>query len=184
MTKRLLILAAAVVALVVTVAACGARSSASTVSSSAGTTLATKRIAGIGAVLVSSSGLPLYANVQDNGASQCNGSCAMIWKPLTATATPTATGTSGKLGTITRSDGSRQVTVDGKPVYTFVEDHPGQANGNGFHDQFGSQKFEWHVVLSSGQMASSGGSPAGASSGSSGSSGGSSDMGSSGVTRY
>ncbi|HMK91998.1 MAG TPA: hypothetical protein VK576_03275 [Thermoleophilia bacterium] len=172
MTKRLIIFVAAVVAVVLTVAACGAKSSASTVSSTASTastTVAVKRISGIGAVLVSSTGMPVYANEQDKSASMCNGACATIWQPVTVKGTPTETGTNGTLGTITRTDGSKQLTVNGKPVYTFVEDHPGQVNGNGFHDQFGSQKFAWHVVLSSGQLSTgSGGSSGGGSGGGSG----------------
>ena len=169
MTKRLLIFAAAIVAVVLTVAACGAKSSASTVSGTPSTTVAVKRISGVGTVLVNASGMPIYANLQDDRTSTCNGACAMIWKPVTVKGTPTETGMSGKLGTVTRGDGSRQVTVNGKPVYTFVEDHPGQVTGNGFHDQFGSQKFEWHVVLSSGQLASGSASSTATPSGGSGS---------------
>jgi len=173
--NRIIILAASVVAVVLTVAACGSKSTAATVpspttaSSSASTTVAVKQISGLGSVLVTSAGLPLYANEQDTSGSTCNGSCTAIWKPLTVTGTPTESGVSGKLGVISRTDGSKQVTVNGKPVYTFVEDQPGQVTGNGAHDQFGNQKFTWHVVLSSGQMASSSGSSSGApSSGTSG----------------
>jgi predicted lipoprotein with Yx(FWY)xxD motif len=39
-------------------------------------------------------------------------------------------GVTGKLGSTTRSDGARQLTVAGHPVYTFTGDSaPGQTNG-------------------------------------------------------
>jgi predicted lipoprotein with Yx(FWY)xxD motif len=38
----------------------------------------------------------------------------------------------GTLGTITRSDGTKQATYEGHPLYTYVGDKsPGQATGNG-----------------------------------------------------
>jgi predicted lipoprotein with Yx(FWY)xxD motif len=41
-------------------------------------------------------------------------------------------GVTGKLGTITRSDGSTQATYNGHPLYTYVSDTAlGQAKGNG-----------------------------------------------------
>jgi hypothetical protein len=52
-----------------------------------------------------------------------------------------------ELGTITRSDGTKQVTYDGHPLYYFVGDSAaGQANGQG-SDNFGAK---WWLVASSG----------------------------------
>ena len=72
-------------------------------------------------------------DVKDSGKSNCNGDCAVTWPPLAAPAsgTPTAgAGVTGKLGTITRDDGSVQVTYNGLPLYFFKNDHaPGDANG-------------------------------------------------------
>jgi predicted lipoprotein with Yx(FWY)xxD motif len=69
-------------------------------------------------------------------------------------------GVSGKLGTITRSDGSIQVTYDGHPVYTYSADtSPGQAKGNGLNVDGGV----WHEVTANGSAA-----PAGSSGGSGG----------------
>jgi len=40
----------------------------------------------------------------------------------------------GKVGTITRPDGSAQATYNGHPLYTYVSDSaPGQAKGNGLN---------------------------------------------------
>jgi predicted lipoprotein with Yx(FWY)xxD motif len=46
----------------------------------------------------------------------------------------------GQLGTLTRDDGSKQVTYDGKPLYMYSSDaSPGDTNGDGFGGL-------WHVV--------------------------------------
>ena len=53
----------------------------------------------------------------------------------------------GKLATITRSDGSTQATSDGHPLDTYVGDTaPGQANGNGLNLSGGV----WHEMTVSG----------------------------------
>jgi hypothetical protein len=54
---------------------------------------------------------------------------------------------------VRRPDGTAQLTAGTRPFYTFVEDSPGQVNGNGFQDQFGGRHFTWHAVLSSGAVA-------------------------------
>ena len=68
------------------------------------------------------------------GASKCNGGCASTWPPLTIAtgATPTGgPGVTGQLGTITRSDGSVQVTYKGLPLYFFHSDSAaGETKGN------------------------------------------------------
>jgi hypothetical protein len=61
-----------------------------------------------------------------------------------------ASGVTGTLGTITRSDGSTQVTYDGHPLYTYVSDTaPGQAKGNGVNLSGGV----WHEVTVTGAAA-------------------------------
>jgi predicted lipoprotein with Yx(FWY)xxD motif len=60
------------------------------------------------------------------------------------------TGVTGKLATITRSDGSMQATYNGHPLYTYVGDKaPGQAKGNGLNLSGGV----WHEVTVSGAAA-------------------------------
>ena len=102
------------------------------------------------------SGQALYSPDQEaNGKILCTGACTSFWTPLAADGTPTAAAGVAQLGVIDRPDGTKQVTADGKPLYTFTEDSPGQVNGNGFSDAFGSQHFTWHAVLASGMAAGS-----------------------------
>ena len=72
------------------------------------------------------------------GVSKCTGGCATTWPPLTIPAGTTPTGgpgVTGQLGTITRGDGSLQVTYKGMPLYTFAQDQaPGDAKGQGIKD--------------------------------------------------
>lgn len=113
-------------------------------------------------VLTSGNGFTLYSFAPDTSTmSKCNGTCAQNWPPVHGPVT--ASGVTGKFGTIKRSDGSVQATFDGHPLYTFVGDTaPGQAKGNGLNAAGGL----WHEVTTSG---TAGPAPAGgASSGSGG----------------
>jgi secreted repeat protein with Y-X4-D motif len=81
--------------------------------------------------------------------SVCSGACAGAWPPVTATGTVTASGSAvaSDLGTITRSDGTKQVTYDGHPLYYFVGDSgPGSDSGQG-SNSFGAK---WWLVAPSG----------------------------------
>lgn len=44
------------------------------------------------------------------------------------------------------------------PLYTFSEDSPGNATGDGFSDEFGGHHFTWNVVRAAGSTASATGS--------------------------
>jgi predicted lipoprotein with Yx(FWY)xxD motif len=102
-----------------------------------GVTVEAKPVGTIGTVLVAgSNGMTVYnfeMDVKDSGSSACTGGCITTWPPLTveAGATPTGgTGVTGTLGTITRDDGTLQVTYNGLPLYFFKNDQaPGDANG-------------------------------------------------------
>jgi hypothetical protein len=68
---------------------------------------------------------------------------------VTTTGTATASGSAkaSDLGTITRSDGSKQVTYDGHPLYYFSGDSgAGMATGQG-NDGFGAK---WWLVAPTG----------------------------------
>ena len=81
--------------------------------------------------------------------STCSGACAGAWPPVTAMGKVTAAdgAKAADLGTITRPDGSKQVTYDGHALYYFAGDSgPGQANGQG-SDSFGAK---WWLVAPAG----------------------------------
>lgn len=127
--------------------------------STAGATVSAKQVGGAGNVLVDSDGMALYANDQETGGMViCDGACLSFWTPLTiAGGTPKGDSLTGKLGVVKRPGGDSQVTFNGKLLYTFYEDSPGQVGGNGFDDAFGGRQFTWHVVHANGTTSSSGG---------------------------
>jgi predicted lipoprotein with Yx(FWY)xxD motif len=156
--KRLFTSVTAAVAVVI-LAGCGSNGSSGssdTASGNATETVAVKQVDGVGNVLADSSGRTLYASDEEtNGKILCTGTCSSFWTPLAADGTPTAAPGVGQLGVIDRPDGTKQVTIDGRPLYTFTQDSPGQAKGNDFSDEFGSQHFTWHAVMADGAMAGS-----------------------------
>jgi predicted lipoprotein with Yx(FWY)xxD motif len=105
--------------------------------------------------LTGSSGRALYLWTPDTKAmSTCSGACASAWPPLTVKGAPTAgTGaTASDLGTISRSDGTKQVTYAGHPLYYFAGDKAaGQTSGEGSNG-FGAP---WYLVAPSGQQITS-----------------------------
>jgi predicted lipoprotein with Yx(FWY)xxD motif len=110
-----------------------------------------RHVDGIGDVLVDASGHALYTPDQEaNGKIRCVDECLSFWLPLEAGSNPMAADGAGKVALVTRPDRTKQVTVDGKPAYSFSEDTPGKVTGDGFEDSFGGQKFTWHVLLAGG----------------------------------
>ncbi|MBU6447507.1 hypothetical protein KGQ24_01535 [Patescibacteria group bacterium] len=78
--------------------------------------------------------MTLYIYTPDKpGVSNCTGQCAIYWPPYTVSAAAgltAATGISGKLGTITRADGTTQLTYNDKPLYFYAKDSkPGDTTG-------------------------------------------------------
>ena len=112
----------------------------------AGGSLKTTRIGGV-TVLTNAKGYTLYWFAPDTATrSACYGTCAAYWPPVRGAATA-GPGVTGRLGTITRSDGSVQATYDGHPLYTYAGDTgAGQANGNRLNLNGGL----WYEVTPSG----------------------------------
>jgi predicted lipoprotein with Yx(FWY)xxD motif len=102
---------------------------------SAGPTLELADDAELGAYVAGEDGLALYVFLPDDGdASACNGDCAINWPPLTGDVAA-GDGVTGELGTITRDDGTTQVTLGGAPLYYFIGDEAaGDVNGQGLQD--------------------------------------------------
>jgi predicted lipoprotein with Yx(FWY)xxD motif len=103
-----------------------------------------------GTYLTDRSGRALYMWLGDDvGKSNCTSGCAAAWLPVVTGSPPRASGgaRAANLGTITRSDGGKQVTYKGHPLYYFVVDSgPGTTKGQG-SGSFGNR---WWLVAPSG----------------------------------
>ena len=89
-------------------------------------------------ILTDANGMTLYTFDNDkDGASACYDACAANWPPLVAAADAKA---DDEYGLIDRTDGTKQWTYDGKPLYLWVKDQkPGDMTGDGV-------KGVWHLV--------------------------------------
>jgi predicted lipoprotein with Yx(FWY)xxD motif len=97
----------------------------------------------IGWVLAEANGQVVYAYDKDpkGGTPACTGSCAQIWVPLTGghpVASP-ADKAMGTLGTVTTSNGAKQITYNGRPLYTYKGAKALVTEGNGVGGV-------WHVI--------------------------------------
>lgn len=92
------------------------------------------RDATLGNYLVASNGMTLYRYTKDTvGVSNCAGTCAVNWPPYTRAGSEpllAGAGITGPLATISRADGSKQVTYKGVPLYFWKNDvKPGDTTG-------------------------------------------------------
>jgi predicted lipoprotein with Yx(FWY)xxD motif len=126
------------------VAPSAATPEASPAAGAAGTVVKIRRNQDLGDFLVDGSGKTLYMFTNDTtpGESACYDQCATNWPPLIATEPLTlVSGIPGELGTITRTDGTMQVTYNDMPLYYFANDaEAGDTNGQGRGDA-------WFVVV-------------------------------------
>lgn len=91
----------------------------------------------LGTIVVDAQGMTVYVfdnDTANSGMSACEGDCLAQWPAVVTDAdTPTVEGVTGTVGTITRTDdGTRQITLNGLPLYYWVEDTAaGDVSGQG-----------------------------------------------------
>jgi predicted lipoprotein with Yx(FWY)xxD motif len=81
--------------------------------------------------------------------SSCSGECASLWPPVRSAAAPVAGAgvIAADLSTITRTDGTKQVTYNGHPLYFYAKDGDmSDAYGQAIKS-FGAS---WYVIAPSG----------------------------------
>jgi predicted lipoprotein with Yx(FWY)xxD motif len=105
----------------------------------------------LGSIVVGRNGKTLYLFAKDrNGASACTGPCTKVWPPYVPKSPSSGAGPGTRaslLGTMTRTDGTRQLTYHGHPLYTYSGDtKPGDVSGQGI-DGFGAR---WYVISAQG----------------------------------
>ncbi|MFF2052485.1 hypothetical protein ACFVU2_12870 [Leifsonia sp. NPDC058194] len=152
MRMRIAALAAAAAVTMIALAGCSAggssagsssgSSSATTAGASSGSSGSASTAAlktgdtSLGTVVVDGKGLTVYVfdkDTQNAGTSSCSGACAAQWPAVESdSAKPDVSGVTGTVGTITGVDGNKQVTLDGRPLYTFAGDSSaGDVTGQG-----------------------------------------------------
>ena len=121
--------------------------STTTTASSQGYTAQIGNSAPIGHYLENGTGFTLYmfgADKPGNGTRSCTGSCAAAWPPFYASSLNLPSGlNTSSFSTITRSDGSKQTTYNGWPLYYFSHaTSAGTTAGEGI-DHFGGM---WYAI--------------------------------------
>jgi predicted lipoprotein with Yx(FWY)xxD motif len=118
--------------------------------------LAAATVTGLGAVVTDADGKTLYRfdkDISQPPTSNCEGECASAWPPVLAgVATPMLKGIQDtQVGTTTRKDGSKQLTLNGWPLYEFAGDKSaGDASGQGVNGT-------WFAVAPDGSKITAGG---------------------------
>jgi predicted lipoprotein with Yx(FWY)xxD motif len=114
----------------------------------------TRKIKGLGTVLVNPAGRTLYVFMKDQHRHvTCTGSCASFWPPLKwkKSAKPKAGGSakSSLLGTDKNPSGGKVVTYNHWPLYTYSGDSAaGQAKGWNLNLNGG----KWYVISAAGKV--------------------------------
>ena len=90
----------------------------------------------LGTIVTDGDGHTLYRfdrDTTDPPASHCDGSCATLWPPVASDGHPQLTGVDPALvSTVTRADGTTQLTLAGSPLYRYAPDtKPGDTKGQG-----------------------------------------------------
>jgi predicted lipoprotein with Yx(FWY)xxD motif len=89
----------------------------------------------LGEIVVDGEGMTVYVFDKDTGSGQsaCSGDCLTKWPAVVAESdSPAVDGVTGEVGTITRDDGTKQVTLGGMPLYLSAGDaKAGDVTGQG-----------------------------------------------------
>ncbi|QES52806.1 hypothetical protein DEJ50_31990 [Streptomyces venezuelae] len=106
--------------------------------------LAVRQVQALGSVVTDGKGFTLYRFDNDTAepsTSTCDGDCARAWPPVPAEGASASGGIDADLlGEVVRSDGTRQLTIEGWPVYRYAKDRKaGDTLGEGVGDT-------WHVI--------------------------------------
>ena len=120
-----------------------------TTTSAAPTVLITTKQGKLGTILAyGPKRLTVYLFEADNGgASSCSGECASVWPAVSGHPQASGQAVASHLGTVTRADGTTQVTYNGHPLYLYSRDKDdGDAYGQGLKS-FGAS---WYVLAPSG----------------------------------
>ncbi|MFD7838241.1 SCO0930 family lipoprotein [Streptomyces sp. NPDC059761] len=113
--------------------------------------LSVREIANVGSVVTDSAGMALYRFDKDTPQppkSNCEGDCATTWPAVPADDASAAAGIDAALlGSVARTDGSKQLTLGGWPVYRYAKDtKAGEAKGEGVGGT-------WHALAPDGKKA-------------------------------
>lgn len=110
--------------------------SASSVGSQGGNALGIAYSPSLSFYLTNGTGWTLYVYTKDtpnSGTSSCYGQCQTFWPPLSGSASDLSLPpglNASSFGTITRTDGTKQITYEGWPLYYYSGDKAvGQTNG-------------------------------------------------------
>jgi predicted lipoprotein with Yx(FWY)xxD motif len=102
----------------------------------------------LGEIIVDGAGKTAYFYDKDtanSGTSACTGGCASLWSAIeSASTTPVVEGITGTVGTIVGTNGGNQITINGRPIYTYT---PDAAAGDVTRQGFGGV---WWVVSPAG----------------------------------
>jgi predicted lipoprotein with Yx(FWY)xxD motif len=115
--------------------------------------LAAMKVGSFGEIVTDREGMTLYRFDKDTAnpsKSNCDGECAAKWPPVIATSDKFELQgiDQSKVGTVVRTDGTRQVTIAGWPVYRFAGDSKScDTNGQGVGGV-------WFVIKPDGKKAS------------------------------
>jgi predicted lipoprotein with Yx(FWY)xxD motif len=108
-----------------------------------------------GTILTDADGKTLYFFSPDaNGSSSCTGNCLVYWPVFyTANATYDVSLTKTDFSTITRSDGSKQTTYKGWPLYYYAGDSKGgDLTGDGVDGIWFVAKPDYQVMIAVNQL--------------------------------